>query len=47
MFAYGEGDLLAFETVYRRHRGALYRFLSHSLRHRADTDELFREPGAG
>ena len=43
MLAYAEGDLLAFETLYRRHRGVLYRFLLRSLRHRADADELFQE----
>jgi RNA polymerase sigma-70 factor (ECF subfamily) len=43
MLAYAGGDLLAFETLYRRHRGTLYRFLLRSLRHRADADELFQE----
>ncbi|MBX3688320.1 RNA polymerase sigma factor [Dokdonella sp.] len=43
MLAYGGGDMLAFETLYRRHRGGLYRFLLRSLRHRADADELFQE----
>lgn len=43
MLAYGEGDLLAFEELYRRHRAPLYRFLLRSLRHRADADELFQE----
>lgn len=43
MLAYGAGDLLAFEALYRRHRGGLYRFLLRNLRHRADADELFQE----
>lgn len=43
MLAYAGGDLIAFETLYRRHRGMLYRFLLRSLRHRADADELFQE----
>ncbi len=43
MLAYAGGDLLAFEMLYRRHRGMLYRFLLRNLRHRADTDELFQE----
>lgn len=43
MLAYAEGDLLAFEILYRRHRGMLYRFLLRSLQHRADADELFQE----
>lgn len=43
MLAYAGGDLLAFEMLYRRHRGTLYRFLLRSLRQRADADELFQE----
>ena len=43
MLAYAGGDLLAFETLYRRHRGTLYRFLLRTLRHRADADELFQD----
>lgn len=43
MLAYADGDLLAFETLYRRQRGMLYRFLLRSLHHRADADELFQE----
>ena len=43
MLAYAGGDLLAFEILYGRHRGTLYRFLLRSMRHRADADELFQE----
>lgn len=43
MLAYGEGDLRAFELLYKRHRGTLYRFLLRSLRQRADADEVFQE----
>jgi len=43
MLAYAGGDLLAFEMLYRRHRGTLYRFLMRTLRHRADADELFQD----
>ena len=43
MLAYAGGDLLAFEMLYRRHRGTLYRFLLRTLRHRADADELFQD----
>ena len=43
MLAYAGGDMIAFETLYRRHRGTLYRFLLRSLRQRADADELFQE----
>lgn len=43
MLAYAGGDMLAFEMLYRRHRGILYRFLLRSLRLRADADEVFQE----
>jgi RNA polymerase sigma-70 factor (ECF subfamily) len=43
MLAYAGGDLLAFEILYRRHRGMLYRFLLRALCHRADADELFQD----
>jgi RNA polymerase sigma-70 factor (ECF subfamily) len=43
MLAYAAGDLLAFEELYRRHRGLVYRFLLRSLRQRADADELFQD----
>lgn len=43
MLAYAGGDLLAFETLYRRHRGLVYRFLLRNLRQRVDADELFQE----
>jgi RNA polymerase sigma-70 factor (ECF subfamily) len=43
MLAYAGGDLIAFEMLYRRHRGTLYRFLLRSLNQRADADELFQE----
>jgi len=43
MLAYGGGDAGAFETLYRRHRGALYRFVLRALRHRATAEELFQE----
>ncbi len=43
MLAYAGGDMVAFEMLYRRHRGTLYRFLLRSLRDRADADELFQE----
>jgi len=43
MLAYAGGDMIAFETLYRRHRCTLSRFLLRSLRQRADADELFQE----
>ena len=43
MLAYGRGDAGAFETLYRRHRGALYRFVLRSIRQRGAAEELFQE----
>jgi RNA polymerase sigma-70 factor (ECF subfamily) len=43
MLAYARGDLAAFETLYARHRGMLYRFLLRSVRDPHRTDELFQE----
>ncbi|MBB6243192.1 RNA polymerase sigma-70 factor (ECF subfamily) [Rhodanobacter sp. MP1X3] len=43
MLAYARGDLVAFETLYARHRGTLYRYLLRSLRDPHRTDELFQE----
>lgn len=47
MLAYGEGDAGAFETLYKRHRGPLFRFvlraLSHSSGQRSTAEELFQE----
>jgi len=43
MLAYREGDAGAFEQLYRRHRGALYRFVLRSIRDRAIAEELYQE----
>jgi RNA polymerase sigma-70 factor (ECF subfamily) len=43
MLAYGQGDAGAFETLYRRHRGALYRFVLRALKQAAAAEELFQE----
>jgi RNA polymerase sigma-70 factor (ECF subfamily) len=43
MLAYREGDAGAFETLYRRHKGALYRFVARSIRDRAMAEELYQE----
>jgi RNA polymerase sigma factor (sigma-70 family) len=47
MLAYGRGDARAFETLYKRHRGRLFRFvlraLSNSPGHRSTAEELFQE----
>jgi len=43
MLAYQHGDAGAFETLYKRHRGALYRFVLRSLHQRSAAEELFQE----
>jgi len=41
MLAYGAGDAAAFEVLYGRWRGRLYRYLAHQVPERAD--ELFQD----
>lgn len=43
MLAYAQGELSAFDTLYARHRGTLYRFLLRSARDPAMAEELFQE----
>jgi RNA polymerase sigma factor (sigma-70 family) len=43
MLAYAAGDVRAFEQLYARHRGPLYRFLLRQLRDGALADELFQD----
>jgi RNA polymerase sigma-70 factor (ECF subfamily) len=43
MLAYAAGDVPAFEQLYARHRGRLYRFLLRQLRDGALADELFQD----
>ena len=43
MLAYARGDVAAFEALYARHRGTLYRFILRSVRNPAMADELFQE----
>lgn len=43
MLAYGRGEVGAFETLYARHRGQLFRFIARSVKDRAVVDELFQE----
>jgi RNA polymerase sigma-70 factor (ECF subfamily) len=43
MLAYAAGDAKAFEQLYARHRGRLYRFLLRQLREPALADELFQD----
>lgn len=43
MLAYAAGDSAAFEQLYARHRGRLYRFLLRQVRDPALADEFFQE----
>jgi len=43
MLAYRDGDAMAFEVLYGRHRGRLYRYLLHQCGRREQADELFQE----
>lgn len=43
MLAWAGGDVAAFETLYARHRGPLYRFLMRQLRNQALADEFFQD----
>lgn len=46
MLAYAAGDIAAFDTLYGRHRGALYRFIVRGITPRASADECFQETWA-
>jgi RNA polymerase sigma-70 factor (ECF subfamily) len=43
MLAYGAGDAAAFDALYARHRGGVYRYLLRQCRHRSVADELFQD----
>lgn len=43
MVAYGRGDMRAFESLYARHRGALYRYLMRQARDGEIANDLFQE----
>ncbi len=43
MLRYKDGDVGAFETLYRRHNDSLYRYLMRLCRHRDTADDLFQE----
>lgn len=43
MLRYRDGDVAAFETLYRRHNDALYRYLLRMCRHRASAEDVFQE----
>jgi RNA polymerase sigma-70 factor (ECF subfamily) len=43
MLAYRQGDAGAFDTLYARHKGPLYRFILRAVRERATAEELYQE----
>src|SRR5258708_13059486 len=43
MLAYAGGDAGAFESLYARHKGPLFRFVLRSVKERAQAEELFQE----
>lgn len=43
MLAYAAGDGAAFEALYARHKGAVYRLMRRSLKDAAQADELFQD----
>lgn len=43
MLAYARGDARAFETLYARHKGPLFRFVLRSVKGRAEAEDLFQE----
>jgi RNA polymerase sigma-70 factor (ECF subfamily) len=40
---YGSGDAAAFELLYSRHRGPLFRFMLHQVREHALAEELYQD----
>jgi RNA polymerase sigma-70 factor (ECF subfamily) len=43
MLRYKDGDTAAFETLYRRHNDALYRYLLRLCRHRDTAEDVFQD----
>jgi RNA polymerase sigma-70 factor (ECF subfamily) len=43
MLAYGAGDSAAFELLYSRHRGPLFRFMVNQVRDHATAEELYQD----
>ena len=43
MLAYAGGDARAFEALYARHKGPLYRFILRSVKGAAEADEIFQD----
>ncbi len=43
MLRYRDGDVAAFEVLYRRHNDAVYRYLLRLCQHRASAEDVFQE----
>jgi hypothetical protein len=43
MLRYRDGDVNAFETLYRRHKDPVYRYLLRLCRHRDTAEDIFQE----
>src|SRR5438132_7757824 len=43
MLAYAGGDARAFESLYAKHKGALYRFVLRSVGARGEAEELYQD----
>jgi len=43
MLAYRDGDAGAFDTLYRRHKGPVYRYMLRQCRNAGVADELFQD----
>jgi len=43
MLAYAGGDAAAFETLYGRHKGPLYRFVLRSVKAQGEAEEIFQD----
>src|SRR6202158_3045286 len=43
MLAYAGGDAGAFEALYARHKGPLYRYVLRSVKSRGEAEELFQD----
>lgn len=43
MLRYKDGDTAAFETLYKRHNDALYRYLLRLCRHQATAEDIFQD----
>src|SRR4051812_3780665 len=43
MLAYAGGDAAAFEALYARHKGPVFRYLLRSVKEAAQADELFQD----